>query len=158
MNLLVFFIILNTLNVIIQTVKSLATIKCGKLGAAIANAIAFGLYTIVLVYMNCELPLWEKVIVVSFTNFIGVYTVKWFEEKIRKDKMWKIEVTVPNTQAAKVLEMCEEKQLSFNYIDIQKYVLFNFYCPTQEDSQNVKDLLKKFDVHYFITEAKTSVL
>ena len=50
MNLLILFIVLNIANVILQTAKSICTVKCGKLVAAIANAIAYGLYTVVIVY------------------------------------------------------------------------------------------------------------
>ena len=39
--LLIIFIVLNVVNVIIQTVKSIATIKCGKTMAALVNAIAY---------------------------------------------------------------------------------------------------------------------
>ena len=39
MNLLTLFIILNIVNVIIQTVKSIATIKCGKYMAAFVNCL-----------------------------------------------------------------------------------------------------------------------
>ena len=39
--LLLTFIILNILNVIIHTVKSIATVKCGKTAAAIINAVAY---------------------------------------------------------------------------------------------------------------------
>lgn len=45
MKLLILFIVMNVLNVVIQTVKSIATIKCGKTVAAIVNAFAYGLYT-----------------------------------------------------------------------------------------------------------------
>ena len=83
---LITFVILNVLNVIIQTAKSIVTIKCGKGVAALVNAIAYGLYTVVLVYMNCNISLWEKVIVVGSANLIGVYVVKFFEEKSKKDK------------------------------------------------------------------------
>ena len=41
--LLIIFIVLNIVNVIIQTVKSIATIKCGKTAAAFVNAVAYGL-------------------------------------------------------------------------------------------------------------------
>ena len=92
------FVILNIVNVIIQTVKSLATVKCGKTVASIVNAIAYGLYTVVVVYTVCDLPLWLKVVVVGVANLIGVYVVKFIEEKSRKDKLWKIECTVPNDQ------------------------------------------------------------
>ena len=53
MKLIVIFILLNIANVIIQTVKSIATIKCGKGLASVINAIAYGLYTVVVVYMVC---------------------------------------------------------------------------------------------------------
>ena len=45
MKLLILFIVMNILNVIIQTIKSIATIKCGKTVAALVNALAYGLYT-----------------------------------------------------------------------------------------------------------------
>ena len=97
MNILVIFIVLNVLNVIIQTVKSICTIKCGKLMASLVNALAYGLYTVVLVYMSCDLTTWTKALIVALCNLIGVYVVKLFEEKMRKDKLWKIELTIkPN--------------------------------------------------------------
>ena len=69
--LLITFIIFNIINVIIQTVKSLATIKCGKTVAAVVNAIAYGLYTYIVVLTVCDLPLWLKVAVVGGANLIG---------------------------------------------------------------------------------------
>lgn len=83
------FVILNIVNVIIQTVKSLATVKCGKTIASIVNAVAYGLYTVVVVYTVCDLPLWLKVVVVGLANLVGVFVVKLVEEKSRKDKLWK---------------------------------------------------------------------
>ena len=54
MNLLIMFIVLSIVNVILQTVKSICTVKCGKGVAALVNAIAFGLYTVVIVYTNAD--------------------------------------------------------------------------------------------------------
>ena len=87
MNLFWLFVVLNVVNVVIQTIKSLATVKCGKGLAAIINALAYGFYTIVVVYMVCELPLWLKVVVVGLCNLVGVFAVKWGEELARKDKL-----------------------------------------------------------------------
>ena len=84
-NLLIIFIILNILNVIIQTVKSLCTINGGKIVAAVANAVAYGFYTIVIIYMVCDLPLATKVVIVAICNFVGVFFVKMLEEKSRKE-------------------------------------------------------------------------
>ena len=152
--LLITFIILSIVNVILQTIKSIATMKCGKTLAAIVNAVAFGLYTVVLVYTNCDLPLYLKAIIVALCNLVGVWIVKYFEEKARKDKLWKIEVTIPAEQAPQMIADCEYYNLTYNYVDIRKWYLFNFYCPTKKDSSNVKHLRKSYDAKYFVSASK----
>ena len=64
MKLLIIFIVLNIVNVIVQTFKSLATVKCGKTVASVVNAVAFGIYTVVLVYMNSALDIstWQPLL------------------------------------------------------------------------------------------------
>ena len=86
LKLLLIFIGANILNVIIQTVKSLATIKCGKGMAALVNALAYGFYTYIIVLTTCDLPLYAKMLVVAMCNLVGVFAVKWGEEKATKDK------------------------------------------------------------------------
>ena len=155
MKLIVIFILLNIANVIIQTVKSIATIKCGKSLASIINAIAYGLYTVVVVYMVCELPLWFKVVVVAVANLIGVYVVKFLEEKKEKDKLWKIECTVSPYQYKDIIECAQSAKIPCNYIDLEKYVVINFYCSTKSQSESVKNFLENFDdVKYFVSESK----
>jgi len=154
--LLLIFIGLNIANVIIQTVKSIATVKCGKGVAAIVNAVAYGLYTIVTVYLLCELPLFWKAGIVALCNLVGVYVVKWAEEKARKDKLWKIEATVfdPYTKSLHCDLTAEE--IPCNYIPkIGKWSVFNIYCDTQEKSKKVKILLDKYNAKYFVSESKT---
>lgn len=153
--LLTLFIILNVVNVIIQTVKSIATIKCGKTMAAIVNAIAYGLYTVVVVYTVCELPLWLKVVVVGGANLVGVYLVKLFEEKGRKDKLWKVEATVYEPYTESLHNDLKNAELPHNYIEeIGKYTIFNVYCETQEDSRKAKEILDYHKAKYFVSESK----
>ena len=155
MKLIVIFILLNIANVIIQTVKSIATIKCGKGLASLVNAIASGLYTVVVVYTVCELPLWFKVVVVAVSNLIGVYVVKFLEEKKEKEKLWKIECTVSPYQYEDIVECAKSAKIPCNYIDLEKYVVINFYCSTKSQSESVKNFLKNFDdVKYFVSESK----
>ena len=152
--LLLTFIILNILNVIIQTVKSIAIIKCGKTLAAVINAVAYGLYTIVTVYMLCELDLWLKALIVALANLVGVYVVKFLEEKSRKDKLWKVEATIDGLDA--YLEL-GKKGISCNCLTSNKkgrYII-NCYCPTQKESAVVKEILNKHNAKYFVTESKT---
>lgn len=153
--LLIIFVLLNVVNVIIQTIKSIATIKCGKAVAALVNAIAYGLYTVVVVYTVCDLPLWLKVIVVGVANLIGVYVVKYFEEKGRKDKLWKIEATVYEPYTESLHNNLKNAELPHNYIEeIGKYTIFNVYCETQEDSRKAKEILDYHKAKYFVSESK----
>ena len=153
--LLIIFIVLNILNVIIQTIKSIATVKCGKTIAALINAVAYGLYTVVTVYMMCNLPLGWKAAIVALCNLIGVYVVKWAEEKARKDKLWKVEATVNPIHLDKLKNIFEKNGIPFSYIDVNKYVIFNLYCATQKDSLFVKSVLDQHNAKYFVSESKT---
>ena len=153
--LLLTFIILNILNVIIQTVKSIATVKCGKTAAAIINAVAYGLYTVVTVYMMCELELWLKALIVALANLVGVYVVKLFEEKARKDKLWKVEATVYQPYTESLHEDLKSAEIPHNYIDnVGKYSVFNIYCETQKESAKAKAILDRNKAKYFVSESK----
>ena len=153
MKLLILFIALNVANVIIQTVKSLATIKCGKTVAAIVNAIAYGLYTIVVVYTVCDLNLWVKVLVVGVANLIGVYVVKLIEEKTRKDKLWWIEFVVRDN--ANIERYLQENNMSFTRLTASDNKnKFEIYCKTQDESLKVKQIIDKYNIKYFVNESK----
>lgn len=150
--LLTTFIGLNIANVIIQTVKSIATVKCGKGIAALVNAVAYGLYTIVTVYMLCELPLYWKAAIVALCNLVGVYVVKWGEEKARKDKLWKIEATFDSEL---LNEIHNSVSISHSYIEVGSHVIFNFYAENQRQSALIRDIVKKYNGKYFVSESKT---
>lgn len=153
MNLIILFIILNIINVILQTAKSIATVKCGKGAAAIVNAVAYGLYTIVIVYTNSDIELWVKCVIVALTNLIGVYVVKLVEEKMRKDKLWKIEFTT-KLNAFAIDQELTEKNVSHNSIKCGEYTIFNCYCSTQNDSEIVKRIIAEYNAKYFASETK----
>lgn len=155
--LLLVFIGLNIANVIIQTVKSIATVKCGKGIAAIVNAVAYGLYTVVTVYLMCELSLGLKALIVALCNLVGVYVVKLIEEKARKDKLWKVEATFPHKGnfIHNLKVWAEVNHIALNYIDIEKYYVVNFYCPTQKESSIVREFVARFGGKYFVSESKS---
>lgn len=156
MKLLALFVVMNVLNVIIQTIKSIATIKCGKTAAAIVNAIAYGLYTYIVVLTMCDLPLIWKCLIVALANFIGVWVVKFFEEKSRKDKLWKVEATVLRGYTERLHNSLDYLDIPHNYLEnVGPYTLFNIYCATQKESALAKDILEKHDAKYFVSESKT---
>ena len=155
MNLLIVFILANILNVIIQTIKSICTIKCGKGIAAIVNALAYGFYTYIVILMIADLPLITKCLIVGLCNLIGVYVVKWAEERARKAKLWKVELTVRNEEAQKLHEDFERFNIPHNYIpNVGKWTIFNVYCATQKESHFTKEIANKAHAKYFVTETK----
>ena len=153
--LLATFIIFNVINVVIQTVKSIATIRCGKVVAAVINAGAYGLYTYIVVLTMCEIDRWLKCWIVAAANFVGVYVVKMVEEKSRKEKLWKVEATIEKADFESNADLLSVLKVPHNYIDIGKYVILNFYCATCKQSNTVKNLLGEMNAKYFVSESKT---
>ena len=156
-NAIIIFIVFNVLNVVIQTIKSIATIKCGKTAAAVINAIAFGLYTYIVVLTASDgVSLWFKIVVVALANLVGVYFVKLFEEKSRKDKLWKIEATFARREnfIHNLSIWATKNKISYNHIAIDNHYIVNFYAPTQKESALVKEFVKRYNGKYFASESK----
>lgn len=150
------YILFNVLNVIIQTVKSIVTIKCNKYIASIVNAIAYGLYTyIIFITGDDSISLWFKIITVALANLIGVFAVKAVEEKRKKSMLWKIEFTVNGTLTNTIDELLKLARVPHSYIDkVGKYTIFNAYCATEKESESVKEIIKKYNAKYFVSETK----
>ncbi len=155
MKLLITFVILSILNVVFSTVKSLITVKGSPVCASLVSALYYSYYNVVLIYTVADFPLWQKVIVTFACNLIGVYLVKWAEVKTRKDRLWEIRGTIKDdVDAAMCIEMLTTSDIPFNYIDVTKYVIFNCYSATQEDSLKIKDIFERCNAKYFATEGK----
>lgn len=152
------FIVLNIVNVIIQTIKSIVTINGSKMSAAIINAVTYAIYTVVVVFMTAEgLGILWKAIIIGIANFGGVYVVKLIEEKSRKDKLWRIEATFAHKEnfIHNLKVWAEINHIAINYIDIEKYYIVNFYAPTQKESVIIKEFVTRFNGKYFVSESKT---
>ena len=155
MNFLLTFIILSIVNVIFSTVRSLVLTYGGKFSASLLSGGYFAFYNVMMLYTVSDFPMWQKCIITFVCNVIGVYLVKWAEEKSRKDKLWKVEATVKPTEFEAIKHFCETFNIPFSYINIEKYVIFNFYCATQKESALIKDVLDNHNAKYFASESKT---
>lgn len=153
MNLLIIFILLSIVNVIFSTIKSIVTIKSGPWVASIVSALYYGYYNIVLIYTVADFPLWQKVVVTAGCNLVGVFIVKYGEVKARKEKLWKVELTVP-TKYKNAIDF-DLRSVPHSYIELSdKHTLFNFYCATQADSAKVKAIANQYEAKYFVAESK----
>ena len=156
MTFLVTFIVLSIINVIFSTIRSITTIKSGKTVASLISGGYFAFYNIMLIWTVADFPMWQKCLITFACNVVGVWIVKWAEEKARKDKLWKVEATVLRGYREDICEMLAKAQIPYNYIDsVGKYTIFNIYCSTQEQSTAVREILKPFRAKYFVSESKT---
>ena len=154
MKFLVTFIILSVINVVFSTIRSIATIKSGKTIASLLSGGYFAFYNIMLIYTVAEFPMWEKCIITFVCNVVGVWIVKALEEKMQKDKLWKIEMTIGVFYQNKMKTILEDLNIPYNYIDLGKYWIFNIYASTKEQSAMIKTIAKDCNAKYFVSESK----
>ena len=153
MNTILLFALCTAVNVILSTIKSILTVKGGKLSASFINALTYGFYSYVIVLTSADgMPIWLKMAITAVCNFVGVYLVKWIEEKARKDKLWKVELTVP-TKYTNIIDF-DLHDVPHSYIKLSdKHTLFNFYCATQKESAKVKAIANQYEAKYFVAES-----
>lgn len=156
MKIIILFTILSVINVVFSTIRSLATINCGKYVASIVNAGYFAFYNIILIYSVADFALWQKCVITFVCNLIGVFVVKLIEEKMRKDRLWKIEATIKSEWYDICCCSLDEAKISFSIIETtnDKYSVFNIYCPTQKESARAKEILTACEAKYFVSESK----
>lgn len=100
--------------------------------------------------------MWQKCVITFVCNLIGVFLVKWGEEKARKDKLWKVEATVPFYETDHLHAELKDELIDHNYVEnVGNWSIFNIYCPTQEQSKIAKQILNNHNAKYFVSESKT---
>lgn len=154
MKFLITFIVLSIINVVFSTVRSIVTVKGGKLSASLISGAYFAFYNIMLIYTVAEFPLWQKCLITGVCNIIGVWVVKFFEEKARKDKLWLVKVTVPIEFLNEMHSSLDSVCIPHSYINITKYAVFDCYCEEQTDTTMVLALAKSYKGKCFATENK----
>ena len=155
---LVLFIVLQLVNVILNTIKSIITIKGTKFMASIVSAITYGVYTIVVFYTaSDDLSLFDKVWITMATNVIGVYVSMLLLEKTKKDRLWEITATITsksNKDIEYIAYMLDFYEISHNYLFLNngQGAVFHIYSKTQKESEQIKNLLDKYNAKYIVHE------
>ena len=146
------FVALSIVNVVFSTIRSFVTISGSKGVASLISGAYFAFYNVMMIYTVADFPMWQKCVITFVCNVIGVWFVKWGEEKARKDKLWKIEATFDK----EYLDIIHKSVgIPHSYIDIGSHVIFNFYAENQRQSLIVKDIVEKYNGKYFVSESKT---
>ena len=152
---LLVFVGLSIVNVVFSTIRSIVTINGSKAVASLISGGYFAFYNVMMIYTVADFPMWQKCLITFVCNVVGVWFVKWGEEKARKDKLWKVEATIDKAEFETNKELLDLFKVPHNYIDIGKYVILNFYCSTGKQSETVKSLLSEMNAKYFVAESKS---
>lgn len=156
---MIIFIIANMLNVVMQTAKTIVTIKGSKLSAALMNAVAYGFYTYIVILMVSDMPTLAKCIIVGLCNLVGVYCVKLGEERAAKDKLWEIKIAASNDIELAVGNALCDANISFGgtKTDTDDYTIYKVYCETKEETAKVKAIVDKYHCKTFVTEQRVEL-
>lgn len=147
-NAIIIFAIATVINVTLSTIRSLCTINGGKWLSATTNAICYGFYPlIVMLTAQGTVDIIINMCITAVANFVCVWIIKFVEEKARKDKLWKVEMAIPNELAEEVIERLKStgNWIPFNYNYLGKWCIFNCYCNTQDQTIFAKNLAKEFN-------------
>lgn len=149
------FCVCSLINVILSTLKTLIMVNAGEKMAILINAICYGFYMLIVKQVS-DVDYVTAVVVTVLANIVGVWISYRIMNLFTKDKLWKIEATFDKKENfTHNLEVwAKVNKIPCNYIDIDKYIIVNFYSATQKDSSTIKEFVKKFNGKYFATESK----
>ena len=149
---IVLFIILQVVNVILSTIKSIVLIKGHKWATIIANTIYFGVYTAVLKQLTTIDNLWVLVGITMVANFVGTWIGIEVTEKLRKADLWTINTVVRSEYLKDYKKALNEANIK--YISYQttwdECSAVDIFSESRSDSKIIKAILERFNVKYSI--------
>ena len=149
---IILFIILQVINVILSTIKSIVMIKGSKWGAIIANTIYFGVYTAVLKQISAIDSLALLVIITMLANFFGTWVGIVITDKLRKADLWIIKTVVRIGYVKEYKKALNDAGIK--YISYQttwdEYTAIDIFSESRTQSKKIKEILIKFKAKYSI--------
>lgn len=149
---IILFFVATLVNVILGTLKSVITIKGGRIAASVSSAVAYGFNTLV-IKMITGVETWIAVLFSVVCNLLGVYIALLITDKLRKDQLWKITVTVPVESLHEFKTDLAEKNVPFVAYETSwdKCKVVDIFSKSRAESKVVRSIVKKYDVKYTIT-------
>ena len=149
---IILFIILQVINVILSTIKSIVMIKGNKWGAIIANTIYFGVYTAVLKQISAIDSLALLVIITMLANFFGTWVGIVITDKLRKADLWIIKTVIRIGYVKEYKKALNDAGIK--YISYQttwdEYTAIDIFSESRTQSKKIKEILLKFKAKYSI--------
>ena len=149
-NVIIVFCICSLVNVILSTLKTLIMVNAGRGSAIIINAVCYGFYMLVVKQLT-DVDYVTAVTVTVLANTVGVWISYRIMNLFKKDKLWRITVTLKNKKA---LDECKENLEKYNigFTPIERTNSIDIYSYNQKESAIIKNILGNYDYKYFIQE------
>lgn len=156
---IIIFFILNLINVILGTMRSILTVKSTPFIAMLINTISYTFYSGI-VKMTSAQSMAVVLITTALTNIIGVYAAKTILNKVKKDRLWRITATLvkgKRTDSAQIIQELKRYNIEYNMNDIGRSIVFDIFSKTQGESALLKEILNKPDVKYHVIEIEKTL-
>ena len=130
-------------------------VNAGRTSAIVINAVCYGFYTFV-VKQLAEVDYATAVLVTIGANIVGVWVSYKIMDLFKKDKLWRITVTL---KSKKALDECMKNLEKYNigFTPIEKTNSIDIYSYNQKESAIIKNILGNYDYKYFIQEMAKSL-
>ena len=150
------FCICSLVNVILSTLKTLIMVNAGRGSAIIINAICYGFYSLVVKQLGA-IDYVTAVVVTILANIVGVWISYKIMDLFKKDKLWRITISLKTESALKECVKNLEKY-NIGYTPINENTnSIDIYSYNQKESAIIKSILANYDYKYFIQEMAKSL-
>lgn len=151
----VIFCICSLVNVILSTLKTLIMVNAGRNSSIAINAICYGFYTLVVKQLS-SVDYTTAVLVTIGANIVGVWISYKIMDLFKKDKVWRITVTLKTVDE---FAECVQQLAKYNigYTPIENTNSIDIYSYNQKESAIIKNILGNYDYKYFIQEMAKSL-
>ena len=155
MKILIVFCVCSLINVILSTLKTLIMVNAGRGSAIIINAVCYGFYTLVVKQLT-SVDYITAVTVTILANVVGVWISYKIMDLFKKDKLWRITVTLKTVDE---FAECVQQLAKYNigYTPIENTNSIDIYSYNQKESAIIKNILGNYDYKYFIQEMAKSL-
>lgn len=154
-NVIIVFCICSLVNVILSTLKTLIMVNAGRNSAIIINAVCYGFYTLVVKQLT-SVDYITAVTVTILANVVGVWISYKIMDLFKKDKLWRITVTLKTVDE---FAECVQQLAKYNigYTPIENTNSIDIYSYNQKESAIIKTILGNYDYKYFVQEMAKSL-
>lgn len=151
------FFILNLINVILGTLRSILTVKSTPFVSMLINTISYTFYSGIVKLVSGQ-DIIVVLVTTAITNIIGVYIAQFILNKTKKDKLWRITATIPQRVDMKELsEKLSIKDIEHVIYSGENAKLVDIYSRTQGESLVIKEILSPLKVKYSVVEIEKTL-